>query len=32
MIEYGFFECRVEIPVVEEHVGIMEPPIEMSLH
>ena len=27
-----FFECRVEVAVIEEDVGIVEPPIEMPFH
>lgn len=32
VIQNSFLECGIKIAIVEEHVGIMEPPIEMSLH
>ena len=32
MVQDGLFECRIEVSVVEKHVWIMKPPIEMSLH
>lgn len=32
VIQNSFLECGIEIAIVEEHVGIMEPPIEMPLH
>lgn len=32
MVQDGFLECRVEVSIVEKHIGIMEPPIEVSLH
>ncbi len=32
MVPYRFFECGVEIAIVEEDVGIVEPSIEMPFH
>ena len=32
MIQDRLLERRVEVSVVEKHVGVMKPPIEMPLH
>ena len=31
VIAHGLFECRVEVAVIEEDIGVVEPPVEMSL-
>lgn len=32
MVQDSFLKCRVEISVIEKHIGVMEPLIEVSLH
>ena len=32
VIQDGLLKSRVEVSVVEEHIGVMEPPIEVPLH
>ncbi len=32
VIQDSLLECGIEITIVEKHVGVMKPPIEMSLH
>lgn len=32
MVQDGLLERRVEVSIVEKHVGVMEPPIKVSLH